>query len=474
MKNKSLKLGIMPTRRKSFAHAECIEYKTKIYEKVWQLAPAIEIADLEWLNEEGLLKNMDDAFKAAEYFKKQEVDCLFIPHCNFGTEDGVAYVAKAIGKPVLLWGPRDNAPSDDGMRFRDTQCGLFATSKVLQRYGVKFTYIINSHLDTPVFEKGFLNFLCAADGVRAFMNARIGQLSTRPRDFCSVIVNEGELLERFGTQVVPWEVACLADDVRKKIANPDDTVRALAADMEKRADFTCASKDLSLRLAALEQGIWDWAEREGLDAVAVQCWDLLQKELGICSCYIHGSMTEKGLPLSCETDIHGALTSLLLQGCTHFELPTFLADLTIRHPANDNAELLWHCGPFPATFAIDKFSVGKHYLLPNEEEGVAYGEMKRGALTVTRFDGIHGKYSLLCGEGKAVEGPFNKGTYVYMEVPDWPLWEEKFIYGPYIHHLAGTYGSWSTALYEAARYIDGLEFDAVQPDEAQIRKSLRG
>ena len=24
----------------------------------------------------------------------------------------------------------------------------------------------------------------------------------------------------------------------------------------------------------------------------------------------------------------------------------FLADLTIRHPENENAELLWHCGPF--------------------------------------------------------------------------------------------------------------------------------
>ena len=35
---------------------------------------------------------------------------LFMPHCNFGSEEVVGKLGKAIGKPFLLWGPRDQAP----------------------------------------------------------------------------------------------------------------------------------------------------------------------------------------------------------------------------------------------------------------------------------------------------------------------------------------------------------------------------
>ena len=58
-------------------------------------------------------------------------------------------------------------------------------------------------------------------------------------------------------------------------------------------------------------------------------------------------MADEGLPLACETDVNGAVTMAILRACSLYEDVEFLADLTIRHPENDNAELLWHCGPFP-------------------------------------------------------------------------------------------------------------------------------
>ena len=39
-----------------------------------------------------------------------------------------------MGLPVLLWGPRDERPDENGVRLRDSQCGLFATGKVLRRF----------------------------------------------------------------------------------------------------------------------------------------------------------------------------------------------------------------------------------------------------------------------------------------------------------------------------------------------------
>ena len=468
-----LRLGFMPTRRKFFSREDSIKYKELTLKKIRELAPDLDIIDLEWLNEEGLLRDVGEGIQVAKHFIEQGVDAVFCPHCNFGSEEAVTLAAKKIGKPVLLWGPRDETPSADGERLRDSQCGLFATSKVMQRFGVKFSYITNSRLSSPVFANSFLNFLRATDAVKHFTNARIGQVSTRPRDFYSVVVNEGELMEKFGTQIVPVDLSKIVAEVKSLLASPSSLLADTAAAMCKTADFSGVSKELPLKLASLKLAIQKWTEAENLNAVAFQCWDALQEELNLCSCFVHAELTDAGLPVACETDIHGALSSLLLQACGHFAQPTFFADLTIRHPENDNAELLWHCGPFPASLAAGKCKINKHFVLPSHAEGVCNWKLKDGPLTVSRFDGIKGKYSLFCGEGKSVPGPFNQGTYTYIEVNDWPLWEEKLIYGPYIHHVSCSYGHFAPALYEAARHIDNLEFDPVAPTLEEIKSALR-
>ncbi len=62
---------------------------------------------------------------------------------NFGCEEAVCRLASMMKKPVLLWAVRDDAPEPEGFRFRDAQCGVFASSTVLMRFGIPFTYITN-------------------------------------------------------------------------------------------------------------------------------------------------------------------------------------------------------------------------------------------------------------------------------------------------------------------------------------------
>jgi hypothetical protein len=97
-----------------------------------------------------------------------------------------------------------------------------------------------------------------------------------------------------------------------------------------------------------------------------------------------------------------------------------------------------------------------------------------GPVTIARMDGDHGEYSLLMGHATAVTGPVTRGTYVWVEVGDWPLWEEHIIRGPYVHHVAGIHGHRAAALHEACRYIPGLAPDPVEPAEAEIQAWLRG
>jgi L-fucose isomerase-like protein len=179
--------------------------------------------------------------------------------------------------------------------------------------------------------------------------------------------------------------------------------------------------------------------------------------------------------VTCETDVHGALTALMLQAACGWAAPPFFADLTVRHPTNDNAELLWHCGNFPHALAAgtgDGF-LGTHFVIPPHRPGTGNFQIRGGEVTIARFDGIGGQYSLLMGHGQGTAGPFTLGTYLWVEVPDWPLWEERVIRGPYIHHVAGIHGRWAPALYEATRYLPGLRPDPVQPSEAEIQAYLR-
>jgi len=470
----SVKIGYCPTRRTVFSREDSLRYKALIRDKL--VSWGIDLVDLESINEEGLLVNPEDVPKAIELFRREDVDAVFAPHCNFGTEDAVAKVGKALGKPFLLWGPRDEAPLDDGLRLRDTQCGVFATSKVLRRFGVPFTYIVNSRVDEPVFERGFKNFLAAAAVVKQFRQIRIGQISTRPGPFYTVIVDEADLLERFGIEVVPTTHIDIVESVNKKLNEQGDSVKAVVEEFKKRADFRAIKDEMIARIAALKLTIEEWAEAEGLSAIAIQCWSAMQTSLGIMPCFIDSELTGAGLPVACETDIHGAVTALIAQAARLGETPIFFADLTVRHPENDNAELLWHCGPFPLALKDpeSEAKVSPHYILPDEEPGVCEWRIKGGDISICRFDRDAETYKLLMGHARGTTGPHNRGTYVWVEVDNWPRWEERIVRGPHVHHVAGIHGKIAPVLYEACRYIPGMEPDPVEPTEAEIRAWLRG
>ena len=467
-----VKVGFLPTRRDCFDPKPAAVRKGRV--EAFLKKAGCDYVGLDWLNGEGLIFSGLDADKVVERWRGEGVDAIFAAHCNFGTEDAVAKVANKLGLPLLVWGPRDEAPDADGYRMGDVQCGLFATTKVLSRFGVPFTYITNSGESDDVFVRGFDNFIRAATVVKSFRHMRVGQISTRPQAFWSVICNEGELLERFNIEVVPTTLVDISLATERLVKENGKELRETADGIKGKVSTVEYGDEYVTKCAALKLAIKDFALAQGLSAVGIQCWSALQKSLGIAPCFINGELSAEGLPVSCETDIHGAITSVMAQAASLHKNPTFFADLTVRHPSNDNSELLWHCGNFAHCLhkkgAPNAFN--KHYDMFIPAAGDY--ELQAGDITVSRFDGMHGEYKLLFGHGKAVAGPMNKGTFVWFEVGDWPLWEEKIIYGPYIHHCTGIYGKYAPALLEACRYIPGLEPDPVDPTLEEIRKYLRG
>ena len=450
---KKITLGLVPTRRDTFPPFEhAVEAYKDIRKRLYQIFEGISdlaVVDIDDLVADGLLVENSDVPTIVKLFRDKGVDAIFIPHANFGQEEAIAKLCKEMALPVLLWGPRDPAPPPPPTpnRTLDTQCGLFATSRALKRYGVPFTYIENCWLDSPILEKGIADFVSVAGAVKAFRNLRVLQISVRPRQFLSVKVNESELLERFGVEVTPVEGSEITDMMDDYLANRKEELAARIAEWKTYIDLSEVEDKQLEKMAALQLSIAGIAELYDCSVACAECWKLFLDRYGIRPCFVFGDLTNRGLPVACETDIHGAITSALAMGAARGESATFVADVTIRHPDNDNAELLWHCGPFPASLAHpDKAKV----LQPN---GMAWWELKKGDITVLRFDADRGDYMLFADEGKAVDGPWTDGNFVWLETNDWPAWERKLIYGPYIHHVIGVYGNYREIMHEACRYI---------------------
>lgn len=462
-----VKIGFAPTRRSIFSAPDAVKFGNLTRDKLKELN--VEYVDITDINSEGLLYDDEDMKKIAEKFKAEKIDGLFLPHCNFGTEYACARLAKALNVPVLLWGPRDERPDEKGIRLRDSQCGLFATGKVLRRFRVPFTYMSNCRLEDPEFERGIKDFLAVCNVVKTFRNTRILQISTRPLDFWSTMCNEGELLENFNIQLSPIPMPELVYAV--KAAKEEKTeVEKVIETIKAKMNVKIADQHLE-NVAAMKVAMQGLAGKYGCNAIALQCWNCLQSELGIMPCAANSLLNDEGIPVVCETDIHGAITSLLAEAAGMGETRSFFADWTVRHPDNENGELLQHCGPWPVSVAREKPTLG--YPLAFSYPGSVEAEAKHGELTLCRFDGDNGEYSLLLGNAKAIEGPYTKGTYLWIEVDNLKRLEEKLVSGPYIHHCVGIHKNIVPVLYEACKYIN-VKPDFYDPIEEDVKAYLRG
>lgn len=460
-------IGLAPTRRSIFSAPDAVKFANLTRERLRELS--VEFVDIDDIADDGLLHSEEDRVKIAEKFKEAKIDGLFFPHGNFGTEYEVARLAKELNVPVLLWGPRDERPDENGIRLRDSQCGLFATGKVLRRFQVPFTYMTNCRLEDAEFERGVRDFLAVCNVVKAFRSTRILQIGPRPFDFWSTMCNEGELLETFNIQLSPIPMPELTGEVKKALEEKTEVAEVMSY---CREHFNIAIKDNELEhVAALKVAMKRLTVKYGCNAIAIQCWNALQGELGIMPCAANSLLNEEGIPVVCETDIHGAITAIMAEAAGMDEARTFFADWTVRHPDNENGELLQHCGPWPLSVAKEKPSIG--YPLAFDHPGAVEALAKDGDMTLCRFDGDNGEYSLLLGNAKGVEGPYTKGTYVWVEVENLKRLEAKIVEGPYIHHCVGIHKDVVPVLYEACKYL-GIKPDLYDPIEEQVKAYLRG
>ena len=70
-------------------------------------------------------------------------------------------------------------------------------------------------LDDKYFEWRLQNFLKAANVVKEMKGLTILQISTRPAGFWTMMVNEGELLEKFDIRIHPVSLQEVKDEMER-------------------------------------------------------------------------------------------------------------------------------------------------------------------------------------------------------------------------------------------------------------------
>ena len=130
-------------------------------------------------------------------------------------------------------------------------------------------------------------------------------------------------------QTFPVSLVDLVERVKSLLREKPQPFQAAMQRITGKIDVSdCVGADVE-KLAALYVGIRSLCEEHGCTAAAIQCWNALQNDsgLGVMPCMVNGLLIEDGIPVTCETDLHGAVTAILLQEAADRCSAIFFSDL---------------------------------------------------------------------------------------------------------------------------------------------------
>lgn len=416
----------------------------------------VSFVDNKGIGHEDLVFDDKSAEEVVERFKKEKVDAVMIINCNFGNEEAAADIVKALGKPALLWAPLDDEYYVDGMRPTDSQCGLFGVSRQMQRYHLPFSHLPCCRVESDEFKEGFESFVRVASMVKNFTGLRIGQIGSRPYPFFSVIWNEGELMEKFGVKITALNFAIIEDRMKQAGEKYPDEIKEIEEYILKNYTLDDLTPKYVNGMATMVVMYKKLFEEYNLDVISAECWTATPVMFdGLAPCTVYGILNDMGYMISCESDMHCALTMVLLKSATLGKGKPLFGEFTVRHPENKNAELLWHCGPFPLSQKAES-GIDSTARLVNQR---SWFRAKDGTYTVARMDQESGDYMILPLVCHTTPGPQTHGTYIWGEFEDLQKVEDRLIDGPYIHHFVEIEGDYRKEINEFCKYFPNLKVD---------------
>lgn len=451
---------------RGFFPGEIIASARKELEAACAAAGLATLAMREDVTRYGAVETIEEGKRYAEFLCAHagEYDGVILCLPNFGDENGAAVALENAGVPILVQAYPDEDGKMDFAHRRDALCGKLAMCNVLRQKGIRFTQTAQFAVrpGSKAFAEDLRKFAAVCRVVRDMRRFNVGAIGARTSAFKTVRYDEIAFMRK-GINVEAIDLA----EVFARMEKTDET--KLAAKKETYAalsDFSRFAEEKLTNIARLGVAIDDLILEYDLQAVALRCWDELQKKYGIAPCLILGDLNERGIAASCESDVTNAVMMRAVGSAA--EYPVMLLDVNNNYGDSTDKLVCFHCGPAPKSLMKQRGSIQEHLMFrktygEGSGVGINKGEYVSGDVTVGSCKTENGKVCAFVTEGKLTDDKIQKEFFGCGKVLQKENINEMLRYmaqNGYRHHVCITLGHWADAVQEAFGYL-GYEADKI-------------
>ena len=481
MKNiPKIKLGIVAVSRDCFPVELSRRRRVKVVKECrFRKIPIAEI--------QTVVENETDVLKAEDELRQKGINALVIFLGNFGPEGPTTLLAQRFKGPVMFAAASEETGKDLIQGRGDALCGLLNTS-----YNAGLRQLNPYIPEYPVGTAGEVaamigDFLPVARVIYGLKNLKIFAFGPRPQDFlaCNAPIKP---LYDLGVEIMENSELDLYDIFLA--AKGDKKIGTVARDMAKELGKGNAYPDLLEKLAQFEVALLKFLEAHlgasSFGVFANKCWPSFEKYFGFVPCYINSRLAAKGIPVSCEVDIYGALSEYMATCAT--ELPATLLDINNSVPSDMFEEarkrrgsyktsdlfMGFHCGNTPSVCMIGsalKYQLIMHRLMEGDKEpditrGTMEGRVRPGEITIFRLQGAADTaLQSYVAEGEVLDiDPKSFGSIGVFAVREMGrFYRHVLIEKRFPHHTAVAFKRAGKTLFAAAKMLGVKDLDFNRP-----------
>ena len=433
------------------------------------------------------VENEKDMQKAAADVKAAGCNALVVFLGNFGPETPETLLAKEFDGPCMFVA----AAEGDGDLINgrgDAYCGMLNCSYNLGMRHIQ-AYIPEYPVGTAEdIARMMADFVPLARAILGLRNLKIITFGPRPQDFfaCNAPIKG---LYELGVEIEENSELDLLVAYKAHAGDPriDSVCKEMAAEMGEGRYYP----ELLPRMAQFELTLLDWAEEHKgarkYVAFADKCWPAFPKEFGFEPCYVNSRFASRGIPVSCEVDIYGALSEYI-GVCVSQDAVTLL-DINNSVPAQLWSDKIkgrydyqltdtfmgFHCGNTPsckmcADRAV-KYQLIQNRLLenggtPDFTRGTLEGDIAASNITFYRLQcDSEGQLRAYIAQGEVLDVPTGSfGGIGIFAIPEMGrFYRHVLLQKRYPHHGAVAFGHYGKALFEVFKFLGVTDIAYNQP-----------
>ena len=434
------------------------------------------------------IENEIDMRKALKEVNEAGVNALVVYLGNFGPETAETLLAKEFDGPVMFVAAAEETQNNLQDGRGDAYCGMLNASYNLALRNIKAyipEYPVGTAADIAEMIKEFIPVAKAVIGLKKL---KIISFGPRPQDFlaCNAPIKQ---LYNLGVEIEEnSELDLFASFNEHK---EDARIPEVVADMEKELGDGNKMAGILPRLAQYELTLLDWMEehkgsREYV-IFANKCWPAFQTQFGLVPCYVNSRLTARGIPVSCEVDIYGALSEYI-GTCISDDVVTLL-DINNSVPADmyegeikgkyadyslKDTFMGFHCGNTAACKLQNptmKYQKIMHRSLEPDKEpditrGTIEGDIVPGDITFFRLQSTaDAKLRAYVAEGEVLPVATRSfGSIGVFAIPEMGrFYRHVLVEKNFPHHGAVAFGHFGKSIFSLFRYLGVEDIGFNQP-----------